>query len=73
MPGDVGLAFLLLFEKRVVVVCGRNLRRVVAEIDDLLVILDGNLGPGLLDLFQADDVGAFEHGGLYLGLHDDSS
>jgi len=49
--GDVGLAFLFLFQEGVLVVGCRNHRRVVAEIDDLLVLLDGRLGPGLFDFF----------------------
>jgi hypothetical protein len=65
--GDVGLSFL--FQEGIVVGGGRNLCRVVAEIDDLLVLLDRGLRPGLLGLFQADDVGGFERGRFYLGLY----
>src|SRR5512140_2814479 len=52
----VRLAFLFFLEEGVVLAGGRNLRRIVAEIDDLLVLLDRNVGAGLLDLLEADDV-----------------
>ena len=58
--GDVGHSFL--FQEGIVVVVGRNLCRVVAAIDDLLVLLDRGLRPGLFGLFQADDVGVSSAG-----------
>src|SRR5262245_3009510 len=53
----VGLALFLFLEEGVFVVARRNLRRVVAEIDHLLVLGDGRFGAGLLDFLQTDDFG----------------
>src|SRR5262245_3633433 len=57
--GDVGLAFLFFLEECVLVVARRNLRRIFAEIDDLLFFLERRLGTRLLNLFEADDLGGF--------------
>ena len=46
----------------------RYLRRIVAEIDDLLVLFDGGFGSGLLHFFQADDFRHFGHDHFDLGL-----
>ena len=44
--GDVGLSLLFVFYEGNFVVGARNLHRVVAEIDQLFVLLDCGLGTG---------------------------
>src|SRR5262245_2422037 len=69
-PRDVRLPFFLFFQKGVLIVSCRNLGSVIADVDDLLVLLDRNVARPLFGVFETDDLRPFEHGRLGLLLFD---
>src|SRR5262249_29589568 len=51
-PRDVRLSFFLFFQKGVLIVSCRNLGSVIADVDDLLVLLDRNVVRPLFGVFE---------------------
>src|SRR4029079_4727479 len=66
----VRLSCFLFSQKGVLIVSCRNLGSLIADVDDLLVLLDGNVPRPLLGVFETDYLRPFEHGRLGLLLFD---